>query len=86
MKGNKPYLIEIEKELKLIYKKWPHFRNYLKKLGCPKQTAEDIFQEALLIYSRKKEDPDFILTVEAFYYVRNTGKKLAQNRKIWAMN
>lgn len=80
MKGNKPFQIEIEKELKLLYKKWPEFRNFLKKLGCPKQTAEDLFQEALLIYTRKKEDPNFILTVEAFYYVRNTGKLLWYNQ------
>jgi RNA polymerase sigma factor (sigma-70 family) len=80
MKGKKPYLIEIEKELKLLYKKWPEFRKYLKKLGCPKQSAEDLFQEALLIFSRKRQEPDFILTVDAFYYVRNTGKLLWYNQ------
>lgn len=80
MKGNKPYLIESEKELRLLYKKWPEFRKYLKMLGCPKQSAEDLFQEALLIFTRKRQEPNFILTVDAFYYVRNTGKLLWYNQ------
>lgn len=80
MQGNKPSLIEKEKELRQLYKKWPEFRKYLKILGCPTQAAEDIFQESLLIYIRKKETPDFILTVDPFYYVRNTGKLLWYNQ------
>ncbi len=80
MQGKKPNLIEIEKELKLLYKKWPEFKKYLKMLGCPGQVAEDLFQESLLIYTRKKQEPNFVLTVEAFYYVRNTGKLLWYNQ------
>ena len=80
MQGNKPSIKEIEKELRQLYKKWPDFRNYLKRLGCSKQNAEDLFQESLLIFSRKRQDPEFILTVDAFYYVRNTGKLLWYNQ------
>ena len=80
MQGKKPNLIEIEKELKLLYKKWPEFKKYLKMLGCPIQVAEDLFQESLLIYTRKKQESNFVLTVEAFYYVRNTGKLLWYNQ------
>lgn len=80
MQGKKPSINEIEKELKQLYKKWPDFRKFLKKLGCSSHKAEDIFQEALLIYSRKKQDPEFVLTVKAFYYVRNTGKLIWYNQ------
>lgn len=80
MKGKKPSLIEKEKELRQLYKKWPEFKKYLKMLGCSAQTAEDIFQESLLIYIRKKETPEFVLTVDPFYYVRNTGKLLWYNQ------
>lgn len=63
-------------ELKALYKKWPETRRFLATFGCNTLDAEDIFQEALLIYSRKKEDPSFELTVEPFYYVKNTCKLL----------
>ncbi len=70
---------EVEQELKALYKKWPEMRRFLATVGCLSVDAEDIFQEALLIYSRKKEDPLFILTVEPFYYVKNTCKLLWYN-------
>lgn len=70
---------ELEKELKLLYKKLPEIQNYMKSLGCDKHAAEDIFQEALLIYMRKRQLPEFVLTVPAFFYVRNTCKLLWYN-------
>ncbi len=79
MQSNNSLKSEKEIELKLLYKKWPLFKKYLKNLGCSNQIAEDIFQESLLIYIRKKEDPNFILTVEPIFYVRNVGKLLWYN-------
>ena len=70
---------EVELELKALYKKWPEMRRFLATVGCSTVDAEDIFQEALLIYSRKKEDDSFVLTVEPFYYVKNTCKLLWYN-------
>jgi RNA polymerase sigma factor (sigma-70 family) len=55
-------------------------KQYLKSFGCNSKNAEDIFQEALLIYCRKKEDPSFILTTDSFFYVRNTCKLLWYNQ------
>ncbi len=70
----------IQLELKHLYKKWPEAKRFLKALGCPAIEAEDIYQEALIIYCRKKEDENFVLTVDAFVYVRNTAKLLWYNQ------
>lgn len=72
---------EVLKELKILYKKWPSVRHFLSTYGCHEQNAEDIFQEALLIYVRKKEDPSFHLSVEPFFYVRNVCKLLWYNQQ-----
>lgn len=77
---------ERKNDLKLLYRKWKEFKRYLKSIGCPDQEVEDVFQEALVIYSRRREDPNFVLTVDAFHYVKNVGKFLwynqARKRKI----
>ncbi len=70
----------MQQELKQLYRKWPDIRRYLKTLGCDQVSAEDIFQEALLIYVRKRESSEFELTVEPFFYVRNTCKLLWYNQ------
>lgn len=70
----------MQHELKQLYRKWPDIRRYLKTLGCDSVGAEDIFQEALLIYIRKRESSEFELTVEPFFYVRNTCKLLWYNQ------
>ncbi len=72
---------ELSAELKALYKKWPDIKRFLYSLGCKKTTdAEDIFQEALLIYTRKLQDATFELKVDPFYYVRNTCKFLWYNQ------
>lgn len=68
-----------EQELRQLYRKLPDIKRYLAALGCAKDEAEDFFQEALVIYIRKKEQPGFELTVEPFFYVRNTCKLLWYN-------
>lgn len=70
----------LRQELKQLYKKWPETKRFLKKYGCNSTDAEDIFQEALVIFCRKKEQVDFVLTVDAFVYVRNTCKLLWYNQ------
>ncbi len=71
---------DMQQELKQLYRKWPDIRRYLKTLGCDSVSAEDVFQEALLIYVRKRESSEFELTVEPFFYVRNTCKLLWYNQ------
>ena len=69
----------IDTELKEVYKKWPQIKRYLATLGCSTIDAEDVFQEALLIFTRKKEELSFELTVEPFFYIKNTCKLLWYN-------
>ena len=71
---------EINQQLKELYKKWPEVKRFLSNLGCKGTNAEDIFQEALVIYVRKKKDSSFVLTVAPFFYVRNTCKLLWYNQ------
>lgn len=75
--------LDINSELRSLYKKWPDVKRFLKSKGCNSTDAEDIFQEALLIFTRKLDEPDFELTVAPFHYVKNTCKFLwyNQNRK-----
>lgn len=68
-----------DQTLRELYAKLPDIKRYLGSLGCPKKDVEDIFQEALLIFYRKLDDPDFELTVAPFHYVKNTAKFLWYN-------
>jgi RNA polymerase sigma factor (sigma-70 family) len=70
----------IETELRGLYKRWPETKRFLRTLGCTGTDAEDLFQEALVIFVRKREQPDFVLTVDAYFYVRNTCKLLWYNQ------
>ena len=72
--------IDIDETLKSLYKKWPDIKRYLKSKGCDPVDADDIFQEALLIFVRKTEEPNFELTVAPFHYVKNTCKFLWYNQ------
>lgn len=68
-----------EQQINELYKKWPQAKRFLKTLGCPANEAEDLFQEAILIFCQKRDEPSFQLTVEPIYYVQNTCKLLWYN-------
>jgi RNA polymerase sigma factor (sigma-70 family) len=80
MKGEITHTINVDQELTLLYSKWPDIKRYLKSIGCGTSNAEDIFQEALVIFIGKVEDTDFELTVAPFHYVKNTCKFLWYNQ------
>jgi RNA polymerase sigma factor (sigma-70 family) len=67
-------------ELKKLYRKFPDFKRHVQSFGCPAKEVEDIFQEALVIFCRKAEDPKFELTVDPFHYVKQVGKFLWLNQ------
>lgn len=69
----------LNKELNELYRRFPEAKRYLMSLGCDETSAEDIFQEALLIYSRRRKQETFDLTVEPFYFVKSTCKLLWYN-------
>jgi RNA polymerase sigma factor (sigma-70 family) len=69
-----------QKELLSLYKKWPQVKKHLKKYGCSGPHAEDIFQEALLVYVRKKDEDSLQLTTEPIYYIQNVCKYMWYNQ------
>ncbi len=71
---------DLRAELDTLYKRWPEVKRFLKSKGCRIADAEDIFQEALLIYTRKLNEPGFELTTAPFNYVMNTCKFLWYNQ------
>ena len=71
--------LQKDETLKTLYRKLPDIKRYLATLGCATSDAEDIFQEALLIFSRKLDEPNFELTVVPFHYVKNTCKFIWYN-------
>lgn len=73
-------LKENEKELQQLYKKLPEVKRFLHTFGCRSLDSEDIFQEALLIYTRKKQEATFTLSVEPIHYVKNICKLLWYNQ------
>lgn len=70
---------EVRKELKILYKHFPEVKRLLRSFGCNKNAAEDIFQEALIIYLRKKNDSSFEFQLEPIHFIKQTCKLLWMN-------
>jgi RNA polymerase sigma factor (sigma-70 family) len=71
--------LEIKKELAVLYKHFPETKRLLRTFGCDALTAEDLFQEALIIYLRKKNDPGFEFQLEPIHFIKQTCKLLWYN-------
>jgi RNA polymerase sigma factor (sigma-70 family) len=71
--------LEIKKELAVLYKYLPEVKRLLRTFGCDAVTAEDLFQEALIIYLRKKNDPDFDFQLAPIHFIKQTCKLLWYN-------
>ena len=78
MKSNQTQILK--EELKSLYKSWPSIGAYLKGLGRHSSNAEDFFQEALVIFLRKRKDPNFELTVEPVHYIKGTCRFIWYNQ------
>lgn len=70
---------EVKKELSVLYKHFPEVKRLLRSFGCDGVTAEDIFQEALIIYLRKKNDPGFDFQLAPIHFIKQTCKLLWYN-------
>jgi len=58
-----------DRALGILYKHFPMMRRMILVNGGTKQDAEDIFQEALVIFCRKAKDYDFQLTSQLGTYL-----------------
>ncbi len=67
---------EVKKELSVLYRHFPEVKKLLRSFGCDNYTAEDIFQEALIIYLRKKNEPDFEFQLAPVHFIKQTCKLL----------
>jgi RNA polymerase sigma factor (sigma-70 family) len=58
-----------DRALGILYKHFPMMRKMIVANGGTKQDAEDIFQEALVIFCRKAKEYDFVLTSQLSTYL-----------------
>lgn len=63
-----------EKAFALLYKLWPQFLGFIKNQGGSKEQAEDIFQEAILIFYKKLQEEKFQFEGSLKTYLFNTAK------------
>lgn len=68
--------LEIKKELAVLYRYFPETKRLLRTFGCDALTAEDLFQEALIIYLRKKNEPGFEFQLAPIHFIKQTCKLL----------
>lgn len=65
-----------QKAFTKLYKHFTAIRKMIREKGGNKEDAEDIFQETLIIFSRKCEDPSFVLTASVSTYLYSVAKFL----------
>ncbi len=65
-----------QKAFTKLYKHFTAIRKMIRENGGNKEDAEDIFQEALIIFSRKCEDPSFVLTSAVGTYLYGVSRFL----------
>jgi RNA polymerase sigma factor (sigma-70 family) len=58
-----------DRALGILYRHFPMMRKMVLSNGGTKQDAEDVFQEALVIFCRKATDYDFVLTSQLSTYL-----------------
>ncbi|MBC7862105.1 MAG: sigma-70 family RNA polymerase sigma factor [Bacteroidia bacterium] len=58
-----------EKAVSKLYSQLGTFRRFVKGSGGTKEEADDIFQEALIVFCRKVSKPDFVLSAAVNTYL-----------------
>ena len=58
-----------DKTLDSLYNFFPAVRKMILRNGGTRQDAEDLFQEALIVFCRRIKDPDFLLTSKPSTYL-----------------
>ena len=65
-----------EPALKQIYKSFPSIRNFITTHGGNQDDARDVFQESLLVFYKKVQQKDFLLTCSINTYLFSVVKYL----------
>ncbi len=65
-----------EKALREAYQNFPKVRQFLLKQGASEEESKDLFQESLIIFYRKAQNPDFTLSSSLNTYLTAICKNL----------
>lgn len=65
-----------QKAFSRLYKSFPAIRKMVREHNGTKEDAEDIFQEALILFSRKCEEASFVLNANASTYLFSVSRYL----------
>lgn len=68
-----------EKPIQFLYKEFPKIKLLVLKEGLTKEHAEEIFQNSLILFIEKVENPSFILSAKATTYLYGINRFLTKN-------
>ncbi|PHR27057.1 MAG: hypothetical protein COA38_13790 [Fluviicola sp.] len=68
-----------EKPIRFLYKEFPKIKQLVLKEGLTKELAEEIFQNSLIIFIEKVENPSFVLSAKATTYLYGINRFLTKN-------
>lgn len=68
-----------EKPIRYLYQEYPKIKHLILKEGLSKELAEEIFQNSLLLFIEKVEDPNFVLRSKASTFLCGINRFLAKN-------
>ncbi len=68
-----------EKPIRFLYAEYPKIEQLVLKEGLTKELAEEIFQNSLILFIEKIENPAFVLTSKATTYLYGINRFLTKN-------
>ncbi|MFK7786374.1 MAG: RNA polymerase sigma factor [Crocinitomicaceae bacterium] len=68
-----------EKPIRFLYQEFPKIKQLVLKEGLTKEHAEEIFQNSLLLFIEKVENPAFVLSSKATTYLYGLNRFLTKN-------
>ena len=68
-----------EKPIRFLYHEFPKIEQLVLKEGLTKEHAEEIFQNSLILFIEKVENPNFVLSSKATTYLYGINRFLTKN-------
>jgi RNA polymerase sigma factor (sigma-70 family) len=68
-----------EKPIRFLYQEFPKIKQLVLKEGLTKEHAEEIFQNSLILFIEKVENPAFVLSSKATTYLYGLNRFLTKN-------